>query len=189
MGHTAAPLGEEFWPHVGRASLLGWMGLPASLLPGASGVSSFSPEFSVMAVHILGMWGRGRNSAAGSGKRLTMRGLATALCSRCWIALLPCSCLQILCLRVCNHATPSRTADLRPHVLRHLLLSVPNQGWTPGPVLSLSRKVPWRLRTSSDLCGGSHLPAHLCASQEATERQTDRQAPEICPSERAYTVL
>lgn len=40
-----APLGEEFWPHIGRASSLGWMGFAAGILPGASGVSSPSPEF------------------------------------------------------------------------------------------------------------------------------------------------
>lgn len=94
-----------------------------------------------------------------------------------------------LCLLSCSHSTPSRTTALRPRVHKYLLLSMLVSAGLQALSLVSPGRCPWRLRTSSELCAESHISAHLCASQEATERQTDRQAPEIWPSERAHTIL
>lgn len=62
LGHTAAPLGEEVWPHIGRVPSLGLVGLPAGTLSGASRVASPSPEFSEGSLCIRNV-GKGKGSA------------------------------------------------------------------------------------------------------------------------------
>lgn len=93
-----------------------------------------------------------------------------------------------LCFLLCSHSTPSRTTDLRPHVLKYLLLSMLVSAGLQALSLVSPGRCPWRLRTNSDLCAGEPYPRPpMCLT--GSYRETDRQAPEIWPSERAHTVL
>lgn len=81
-----------------------------------------------------------------------------------------------LCLLLCSHSTPSRTTDLRPHVLRYLLLSMLVSAGFQALSLVSPGRCSWRLRTSSDLCAGESypLPTYVPHRKLQRDRQTDK---------------